>query len=59
MAYGHVGITAALAGHFTYYVIMAYYGFFPVYLFELEKNWDNTAINDLPDSYGQEWVKTA
>lgn len=56
VAYGHIGITAAVAGHFTYFVIFAEYGFFPNLLFGCREVWENPAINDMPDSYGQEWV---
>ena len=56
VAYGHIGIIAALAGHFTYFIIFAEYGFFPSRLFGLRGAWENTGINDLKDSYGQEWV---
>ncbi len=56
VAYGHIGITAAVAGHFTYFVIFAEYGFFPNLLFGSRVVWENPAINDMPDSYGQEWT---
>jgi sodium/potassium-transporting ATPase subunit alpha len=56
MAYGQIGMMQASAGFFTYFVIMAENGFWPKYLFGLRKQWDSKAINDLPDSYGQEWV---
>ncbi|XP_046640615.1 sodium/potassium-transporting ATPase subunit alpha-B-like [Daphnia pulicaria] len=56
MAYGQIGMMQASAGFFTYFVIMAENGFWPKYLFGLRKQWDSKAINDLPDSYGQEWT---
>ena len=31
-------------------------GFWPSYLFGLRRSWDSPAINDLKDSYGQEWT---
>ena len=40
-----------------YFVIMAENGFKPDRLFGLRKNWDSRAVNDLQDSYGQEWVR--
>ena len=46
----------ALAGFFTYFVIMVENAFWPKYLFVIRKQWDSKAINDLPDSYGQDWV---
>jgi len=56
MAYGQIGMIQALAGFFTYFVIMAENGFLPPFLFGLRETWDSKAINDLPDSYGQEWT---
>ena len=47
----------ATAGFFVYFVIMAENGFLPGYLFFLRRPWDNREINDLQDSYGQEWVR--
>ena len=57
MAYGQIGMIQAAAGFFVYFVIMAENGFLPLYLFGIRKQWDSKAINDLTDSYGQEWVK--
>lgn len=56
MAYGQIGMIQAAAGFFVYFVIMAENGFLPVKLFGIRKQWDSKAINDLTDSYGQEWV---
>ena len=56
MAYGQIGMMQASAGFFAYFVILAENGFWPRYLFGLRKLWDSKAINDLPDSYGQDWV---
>jgi len=44
------------AGFFSYFVIMGQNGFTPYKLMEVGSDWDNAAINDLEDSYGQEWV---
>jgi len=44
------------AGFFTYFVIMGQNGFTPGRLLEIGAYWDDAAINDLEDSYGQEWV---
>jgi hypothetical protein len=35
---------------------MAENGFFPSRLLGLRKSWDSRFVNDLEDSYGQEWV---
>lgn len=58
MAYGQIGMIQAAAGFFVYFVIMAENGFLPLHLFGIRKMWDSKAINDLTDSYGQEWVGT-
>ncbi|XP_028164998.1 sodium/potassium-transporting ATPase subunit alpha isoform X10 [Ostrinia furnacalis] len=56
MAYGQIGMIQAAAGFFVYFVIMAENGFLPLHLFGIRKMWDSKAINDLTDSYGQEWT---
>ena len=56
MAYGQIGVIQALAGFFIYFVIMAENGFWPSRLFRLRTKWDSININDLEDSYGQDWV---
>ena len=56
MAYGQIGMIQASAGFFVYFVIMAENGFWPGHLLGLRKEWDAQSINDLQDSYGQEWT---
>lgn len=56
MAYGQIGMIQAAAGFFVYFVIMAENGFLPNKLFGIRESWDSKAVNDLSDSYGQEWV---
>lgn len=56
LAYGQIGMMQAAAGFFTYFVIMAESGFLPLHLFGIRTAWDSRAVNDLTDSYGQEWV---
>lgn len=56
MAYGQIGMIQAAAGFFVYFVIMAENGFLPGKLFGIRESWDSKAVNDLADSYGQEWV---
>lgn len=46
----------ASAGFFTYFVVLAENGFLPLDLMGLRIFWDNRFLNDLEDSYGQEWV---
>ncbi|KAJ8979274.1 hypothetical protein NQ317_009888 [Molorchus minor] len=59
LAYGHIGMVEALGGFFVYFAIMAENGFWPMRLFcgytGLRAEWDSESINDLIDSYGQEW----
>merc|ERR1719167_895034 len=56
MAYGQIGMIQASAGFFVYFVIMAENGFWPTKLLGLRRHWDSQAVNDLEDSYGQEWT---
>jgi len=55
-AYGQIGMIQAAAGFFVYFVIMAENGFRPNTLFGLRRSWDSVSINDLQDSYNQEWT---
>merc|ERR1712235_160395 len=56
MAYGQIGMIQASAGFFVYFVIMAENGFWPTKLLGLRRHWGSQAVNDLADSYGQEWT---
>ncbi|XP_018494795.1 sodium/potassium-transporting ATPase subunit alpha isoform X2 [Galendromus occidentalis] len=56
IAYGQIGMMQAAAGFFAYFVIMGENGFWPDRLLGLRKEWDSKAVNDLEDSYGQEWT---
>merc|ERR1719461_2008463 len=56
VAYGMIGMIQASAGFFVYLVIMAENGFLPNKLLGLRREWDSKAVNDLEDSYGQEWT---
>ena len=56
VSYGQIGMIQAAAGFFAYFVIMSESGFRSEFLFGLREKWDSKAINDLVDSYGQEWV---
>jgi sodium/potassium-transporting ATPase subunit alpha len=56
VAYGQIGMIQASAGFFTYAVIMAENGFRPSRLLGLRSGWDSRAVNDLEDSYGQQWT---
>ncbi|KFM68400.1 Sodium/potassium-transporting ATPase subunit alpha, partial [Stegodyphus mimosarum] len=56
IAYGQIGMIQGAAGFFAYFVIMSENGFLPGRLLGLRKEWDSKAINDLTDSYNQEWT---
>jgi len=58
MAYGQIGMIQASAGFFVYFVILCENGFWPSHLLGLRRAWDSAAVNDLQDSYGQEWTYT-
>lgn len=53
------GMMQATAGFFTYFVILAENGFLPADLIGIRVLWDNKYVNDLEDSYGQQWVSIA
>ena len=55
MTYGQIGMIQALAGFFTYFVIMGENGFLPLTLLGLRSDWDNRDLH-VTDSYGQDWV---
>ena len=55
-SYGQKGMLEASAGIFVYCVIMAENGFLPSYLIGLRRSWDAVSVNDLEDSFGQEWT---
>ncbi|KAG9509343.1 Sodium/potassium-transporting ATPase subunit alpha, partial [Fragariocoptes setiger] len=56
MAYWQVGVLQASAGFFVYAVIMIENGFWLSRLLNIRISWESKAINDLEDSYGQEWT---
>ena len=53
----HTGVIEAVGGFFAGFVILAEHGFLPLRVMGLRAYWDSAAINDLEDSYGQEWVR--
>lgn len=46
----------SFAGFFAFFVVYAHNGFLPYRLVGIQTQWDSEAVNDLKDSYGQEWV---
>ncbi|CAG2110210.1 unnamed protein product, partial [Medioppia subpectinata] len=58
LSYFQLGFFELFGGLFTYAIIMIENGFNLSYLFGLRKYWDSIGVNDLMDSYGQEWSNT-
>ncbi|KAK1167893.1 sodium/potassium-transporting ATPase subunit alpha-1-like [Acipenser oxyrinchus oxyrinchus] len=56
MAYGQFGMISAVGGFFTYFVILADNGFLPMRLLGIRLEWEDKSLNDLEDSYGQQWT---
>uniref|UniRef100_A0A3Q1J337 Sodium/potassium-transporting ATPase subunit alpha n=1 Tax=Anabas testudineus TaxID=64144 RepID=A0A3Q1J337_ANATE len=56
VSYGQIGMMQAVGGFFTYFVIMAENGFLPMDLLGIRVFWDDKYLNDLEDSYGQQWT---
>ncbi len=56
MTYGQIGMIQAASSYFLYLVILGQNGFYPWDIMGLRMAWDSVGINDLKDSYGQEWV---
>ncbi|VDM39581.1 unnamed protein product [Toxocara canis] len=56
VAYGQIGMIQASSGFFAYVYIMAENGFLPWDLLGVRSRWDSRAVNDLQDSYGQQWT---
>jgi hypothetical protein len=57
ITYGLIGIIQVVAGLFAYFLIMTENGFLPSCLFDLKKSWESKDVNNLQNSYGQEWVR--
>lgn len=56
ISYGQIGMIQALGGFFTYFVILAENGFLPSSLLGIRVSWDDRWVNDVEDSYGQQWT---
>jgi len=54
--YGQTAVIECTAGFFAYFLTNALNGWLPRDLIGMEKLWHSRSINDLVDSYGQEWV---
>ncbi|CAB3406278.1 unnamed protein product [Caenorhabditis bovis] len=54
-SYMQIGTIQACAGFTTYFVLMMSYGWLPWDLLGISEMWENRHINDLEDSFGQQW----
>uniref|UniRef100_A0A914YAW6 Cation-transporting P-type ATPase C-terminal domain-containing protein n=1 Tax=Panagrolaimus superbus TaxID=310955 RepID=A0A914YAW6_9BILA len=54
-SYLQIGMIQTLAGFLTWTAVMAQNGFCLDRLFNIRTHWDNKAVENLEDSYGQEW----
>lgn len=55
MTYGQIGMTQTLAAFYTYFCVLMFNGFLPQDVLGSKLDWENPAINDLKDSWGQTW----
>lgn len=55
-SYADIGIIQMFAACYSYCVVMGESGFWIPRLITIRRQWDSRAINDLQDSYGQEWT---
>ncbi|OCT71101.1 hypothetical protein XELAEV_18038010mg [Xenopus laevis] len=55
-SYFQIGIIQSFAGFVDYFTVMAQEGWFPAYVLGLRSHWENQHLQDLQDSYGQEWT---
>lgn len=53
-----LGLMQALGAFLVYFTVYAQEGFTPTTLLNLRVAWEEDFVNDLEDSYGQEWVRT-
>uniref|UniRef100_A0A8C2TAD6 Sodium/potassium-transporting ATPase subunit alpha n=1 Tax=Coturnix japonica TaxID=93934 RepID=A0A8C2TAD6_COTJA len=56
-SYLQIGIMQSIGAFVTYFTVYAEQGFLPSTLLGVRVDWENNAINDFEDSYGQEWTK--
>ncbi|KAK6027760.1 sodium/potassium-transporting ATPase subunit alpha-1 domain protein, partial [Ostertagia ostertagi] len=58
-SYLQVGVFQMYAGFVTYFAIMMAHGWKPFHLINQRELWDCETLNDLEDSYGQQWTYAA
>ncbi|KAM7114883.1 potassium-transporting ATPase alpha chain 2 [Molossus nigricans] len=57
-SYLHIGLMQSLGAFLVYFTVYAQEGFRPRTLIGLRTEWEQDSVNDLEDSYGQEWTRT-
>ncbi|XP_075462193.1 potassium-transporting ATPase alpha chain 1 [Ascaphus truei] len=55
-SYFQIGVIQSFAGFADYFTVMAQEGWYPAYCLGLRAQWENDHLQDLEDSYGQEWT---
>ncbi|XP_075419677.1 potassium-transporting ATPase alpha chain 2 [Tenrec ecaudatus] len=56
-SYLHIGLMQSLGAFVVYFTVYAQQGFRPSFLIGLRVDWENDDMNDLEDSYGQQWTR--
>ncbi|NP_001166387.1 potassium-transporting ATPase alpha chain 2 [Cavia porcellus] len=56
-SYLHIGLMQALGAFLVYFTVYAQQGFWPTSLIQLRVKWEQDYVNDLEDSYGQQWTR--
>lgn len=51
------GLIQSLGAFLVYFTVYAQEGFAPSFLLNLREAWERNYVNDLEDSYGQQWVR--
>lgn len=55
-SYLHIGLIQSLGAFLVYFTVYAQEGFRPSFLLNLRVAWEQNYVNDLEDSYGQQWT---
>lgn len=56
-SYGQAACIETFSGFLAYFVTFACYGWLPQQLIFHQREYESENINDLQDSFGQEWVR--
>lgn len=57
MSFVLLGLMQAVGAFVVYFTVYAQEGFKPSFLINIRVEWENSNVNDLEDSYGQQWVR--